>query len=83
MRAKKETAENNHTAQQMQIGATGLKEKSRHRLLIHSANPQSRPIGTIVSPHVVCQSPLLKSSVAKQKNNVRYWRGCGSGRMDH
>ena len=42
--------------------------------LIHSANPQSRPVGIIVFAHVVRPYPLFKSSKTKQKNNVRHCR---------
>ena len=56
-------------------------------VLIHSADPQSRPIGIIVFTHVVRTSVrpnFTKSSITKQsENNVRYWRDCGSGRVDH
>ena len=59
-----------------------------HVLLIHSAGPQSRPVGIIVFAHVVCSyvrpSPLFKSNQTKQtENNFRYWRDCGFGRVDH
>ena len=50
-------------------------------MLIHSADPQSRPVGIIVSEHVVHFS---KSSKAKQsENNAHYWRDCWYGRVDH
>ena len=54
-------------------------------LLIHSANPQSRPVRIIVFAHVVRASvptfQILQNKTTE--NNVRYWRDCGSGRVDH
>ena len=42
--------------------------------LIHSANPQSRPVGIIVFAHVVRpsvrSSPLFKSSKTKQQETI-------------
>ena len=49
-------------------------------VLIHSANPKSRPLGTIVYAHVVRPSVRPNfSNLAKQsnRNNVRYWRDMG------
>ena len=52
--------------------------------LIHSADPQSRSIGTIVFAHAVRTSHFSKSSKTKQSNNnISYWRDCESGRVDH
>ena len=57
------------------------------KILIHSANPKSRPVGIIVFAHVVRPSVRPHfSNLEKNKtteNNVRYWRDYGSGRMDH
>ena len=39
-------------------------------LLIHSANPQSRPVGIIVFAHVVRPSPLFKSRKTKQQKTI-------------
>ena len=61
----------------------------RARLLIHSANPQLRPVVIIVFAHVVRTYVLTyfsKSSQSKpvsSENNVHYWRDCGYGRVDH
>ena len=52
-------------------------------LLIHSADPQSRPAVIIVFAHVVRPSPLFKTKQISSRNKVRYWRDCGSGRVDH
>ena len=46
-------------------------------LLIHEANPQSRPVVIIVFAHVV------KTNQISSENNDRYWRDRGSGRVDH
>ena len=51
--------------------------------LIHSANPQSLPVGIVVFEHVVCPQFSKSSKTKQSKNNVRYWRDCGSGRVDH
>ena len=59
-------------------------------LLIHSVNPKLRPVGTIVFAHVV-HPPIRRVRTYfsnpgnKTKNNVRYWRDYGSGRvvLDH
>ena len=58
-------------------------------LLIHSADPQSRPVVIIVFTHVIrtsVRSHFSKSSKAKQisnESNVHYWPDCGSGRVVH
>ena len=55
-------------------------------LLIHSANPQSRPVGIIVlhMSSVRPSVPIFHNLTKKQiDNNVLYWRDCGSGRVDH
>ena len=53
-------------------------------LLIHLADPQSRP-GVIIVFAQVVRPNFLKSSKTKRssENNVHYWRDCGSGRVDH
>ena len=55
--------------------------------LIHEADPQSQPVGIVVFAHVVCSyvrpSPHFKTKQISSENNVHYWRGCGSGRVDH
>ena len=57
------------------------------RILIHETDPQSRPVVIIVFAHVVRSyvrpSPLFITKQNSNKNNVRYWRDCGSGRVDH
>ena len=56
-------------------------------ILIHSADPQSRPVVIIVSAHVVRTYVRLhfsKSSKTKQissENNDHYGRDCGSARV--
>ena len=60
------------------VGATSV--------LIHSADPQSRLVVIIVFAHVVRPvrpSPLFKTKQISSENKVRYWRDCGSGRVDH
>ena len=64
-------------------------------LLIHEADPQSRPVVIIIFAHVVCSyvrqyvrqyvrpSPLFKTKHLYSENNVRYWQNYGSGRVDH
>ena len=59
-------------------------------LLIHSADPQSRPVGIIFFTPVVRTSvrtsPLFKSRNTKQilsENNVHYWWDYVSGWVDH
>ena len=39
-------------------------------ILIHSANPQSRPVVIISFAHVVRPSPLFKSSKTKQQKTM-------------
>ena len=62
---------------------------SRLLLLIHEADPQSRPVvlDDIVFAHVVRPyfrpSPLYQTKQISSENNVRHWRDCGSGRVDH
>ena len=56
--------------------------------LIHSTSPKSRAAGRDNCFHTCCPSvlpsPLFKSKKTKQqKNNVRYWRDYGSGRVDN
>ena len=71
-------------------------DRTNKAILIHSADPQSRPVGIIVFAHVVSSyvrpyvrpfvrtSPLFKSNQTKQtENNFRYWRDCGFGRVDN
>ena len=55
------------------------------KLLIHSANPQSRPVVIFVFTHV---HPSVRLHISKQNNfqaktMFRYWRDCGSDRVDH
>ena len=61
-------------------------------LLIHEADPQSRPVVIIVFAHVVhsyvCPSirppvPTFQTKQISSESNDRYWRDCGSGRVDH
>ena len=60
-------------------------------LLIHEADPQSRPVVINIFTRVVRLSvrtsiPTSKSRKTKQlssENNDRYRRDCGSGRVDH
>ena len=61
------------------------------KTLIHEADPQSWPVVITIFARVVC--PSVRPSVptfqnfAKQKlsgeNSDRYWRDCGSDRVDH
>ena len=54
--------------------------------LIHSADPQSRPVVVIIFAHVVRPSVhphFLNLTKQTTENNGRYWRDCGSGRLDH
>ena len=61
--------------------------KMKILLLIHEADPQSRPVVVIVFAHVVRSyvrpSPIFKTKQISNENNVHYWRDCGSGRVDH
>ena len=55
-------------------------------ILIHEANPQSRPVVIIVFAHVVrlyVRPSLFKTKQNSNESNVRYWRDCVSGRVDH
>ena len=61
----------------------------RTKILIHEADLQSQPVVITISARVFCPSvrPLFsKSRKIKQhssENSDRYWRDCGSGRVDH
>ena len=69
-----------------QTWTTSVKKKSRpfHAyIMIHSANPKSRPVGIIVFAHVVRPYVRLHFSNLEKQNNRNYWRDCGSGRVDH
>ena len=49
-------------------------------------DPRGRPTVSASSDHCCCTcrpSPLFKTKQISNKNNVRYWRDCGSGRVDH
>ena len=50
------------------------KRGENHSVLIHSANPKSRPVGIIVFAHVVCSSvrpsPLFKSRKTKLQKTM-------------
>ena len=54
--------------------------------LIHSANPQSRPVRDVLA-HVERTYVPTFQNLAKQlkqsENNVRYWRDSRTGRVDH
>ena len=76
--------------------ARGRKERATNfnfLLLIHSADPQSRPVVITIFARGVCTSVRLsvqphfsKSSKTKQlssENSDRYWMDCGCGRGDH
>ena len=54
-------------------------------LLIHVADPPSGLVVFIVFAHVVRSyvRPQFSNQNKFQENNVRYWRDCGSGRVDH
>ena len=43
---------------------------SKKNILIHSANPKSRPVGIIVFAHDVRMSPLFKSRKTKQQKTM-------------
>ena len=54
--------------------------------MIHLADPQTRPVVTIVFTHVRKYGRVSKSSKRKQissESNVHYWQEFGSGRVDH
>ena len=63
------------------------------KILIHSANPKSRTVVIIVFTHVVrlfvrtsVRISVLTFQIYQNKtteHNGRYWRDCGSGRVDH
>ena len=59
-------------------------------LLIHEVDPQSWQVVITISARVVCTSvrSFVRPHFSQIKqisieNNVRYWRDCGSGRVDH
>ena len=47
----------------------------------------TRPVVIFVFAHVISShvrpSPLFKTKLISYENNDRYWRDCGSGRVDH
>ena len=51
-----------------------------NNLMIHEADPQSRPVVIIVFAQVFRLSHNTKQ--ISSENNVPYWRDCGSGRVD-
>ena len=54
--------------------------------LIQEADPQSRPIGITIFAHGSERPHFSRSRKTKQlssENSDRYWRYCGSGRVDH
>ena len=46
-------------------------------------DPHSRLVVIIVFAHVRTSVPTFKTEQISSENNVRYWRDCGSGRVDH
>ena len=55
-----------------------LAVKGMQSSLIHSADPESRPVVIIVFTYVVCTN-IYKTKQISSENNVRYWRDCVSG----